>query len=110
MTRHPLVGEVRENSEKGFLRSASVNNEGTPSCEPAAWGWANQGRHLARNAIASTPPTHLGHGKRREERLRVRMERVFKDLAHRADLGELAEIYDGHSVGDVTDGGHVVGD
>ena len=38
------------------------------------------------------------------------MERVFKDLAHRADLGELAEIYDGHSVGDVTDGGHVVGD
>src|SRR2546427_9678288 len=101
MTRHPLVGEVQENSEKGFFRSASVNHEGTSSREPAAWGRANQGRHLARNAIAGTPPTHLRHGKRREERLRVRMERVFKDPAHRADLGELPAEHDGNSVDDV---------
>ena len=110
MTRHPLVGEVRDDSEKGFLRPASVNHEWTPTREPASRGRADQGWHLARNPIAGAPPTHLGYGKGCEERLRVWMERVFKDLLHRANLSELAEVHDGHSVGDVTDGGHVVGD
>src|SRR3989442_15551462 len=110
MTRHPLVGEVRENSEQGYLRSASVNHEGTPSREPASWGRAGQGRHLGRAAIAGASSTLLGHGKGCEECPRVRMERVFKDLAHRADLGELAEVHDGHPVGDVTNGCHVVSD
>src|SRR5439155_6330732 len=52
----------------------------------------------------------IGEGQGREQRLRVRVQRGVVERLAVGDLDDLAEVHDGHAVGDVAHDRKVVGD
>ena len=54
--------------------------------------------------------TWVGERDRRQERLRIRMGRPLVDIVLGADLDDLPEVHDRHSIRDVPDDGQVVRD
>ena len=66
-------------------------------------------RPARESRVCSAPPP-VGDRNRREQRQRVRVERVVVQVVGRRDLDDLAEVHHRDPVGDMPDDGQVVGD
>ena len=101
---------LRKLSKERVLDSASIDDEGTPRREPAADRRMDEGRDLAADPVARSAASRIRERKGRQKRLRIGVNGMLQDLSDGTDLGEQAEIHDGHTIRDVSDGGHVVRD
>src|SRR5207253_8823384 len=97
-------------SEEVVLDSASVGGEGTPRGEPAAKRRMDEGRNRAADSVARPAAPRIRERKGRQKRLRIGVNGMLQDLSGRTDVGEQTKVHDGHTVRDVSDGGHVVRD
>ena len=101
---------LRKLSKERVLDSASVDDEGTPGREPTADRRMDEGRNLAADPVARPAAPRIRERKGRQERLRIRVNGMLQDLSDGTDFGEQTKVHDGHTVRDVSDGGHVVRD
>lgn len=70
----------------------------------------DESRNLSPDPIPGLSSTHVDLGEGREQRLRVRMDRVFQDSTHGTDFGELPQIHHRYTVRHISDRCHVVRD
>ena len=63
---------------------------------------------LEDDALAGALDHGVGHGDGRQQRLRVRVTRMGEHVLGLAELDHLAEVHDGHAVGDVADDRQIV--
>ena len=101
---------LRKLSKERVLDSASVDDEGTPRREPAADRRMDEGRNLAADSVARPAAPRIRERKGCQKRLRIGVNGMLQNLSDRTDFGEQTKVHDGHTVRDVSDGGHVVRD
>ena len=101
---------LREFPKERILDSAAVDDEWTTRREPAADRWMDERRNLAANPVAGPATPRIRERKGRQERLRIGVNRMLQDLPDGTDFSEQTEVHDGHTVRNVSDGGHVVRD
>jgi hypothetical protein len=93
-----------------LLLAAARLGEGTARVEAAARRRREGARHVARQQHAHLAHAGIGPRDRRQQRLRIGMQRPRVEVALGGDLDQLAEIHHRHAVADVLHHGEVVGD
>ncbi len=101
---------LREFPKERILDSAAVDDEWTTRREPAADRWMDERRNLAADPVAGPTTPRIRERKGRQERLRIGVNGMLQDLSDGTNFGELTKVHDGHTVRDVSDGGHIVRD
>ena len=93
-------------------RGAVVLRLPTAGAEVAARRWIDRVGELAgeHDALPGALELRVGHRRRREQRLRVRVQRRSEELFGGRGLHDAAEVHHRHPVGEVTDDGEVVRD
>ncbi len=91
-------------------RAAERGAELAAGVEPAARRRPDRARDVALEDDALPALLGIGDGDRRQQRLRVRVERRLEHRDPVGHLGDAADVHDRHPVADVLDDAHVVGD
>src|SRR5262245_29437804 len=106
--RGPAGAEV---SERWIDASALLHCLRAARMEATAPGRLERARHLALDDRARALGLNfgIGHRDRRQQGLRIGVQRALVELVAASDLYDTAEIHDGDAVGDMADHGEVVG-
>src|SRR5215813_7854639 len=108
MTRNP-VSHHRLN-ELRFLDPATIECIGTACVKSATWRRLDGARHVASENDALAARSRIGYRHRREQCLRVRVQRIAEEFVFRSELDNAAEIHHRDPVADVLDDRQIVCD
>src|SRR5215472_8100282 len=108
MTRNPV--SYHRLNELRLLDTATIECIGTACVETATWRRLDGARHVARQNDALAARSRIGYRHRREQCLRVRVQRIAEEFVFRGELDNAAEIHHGDTIADVLDDRQIVRD
>ena len=106
MTCDPVIVSLVD--EKGLFLGAIGPRDWAPRVESATRWRICRTRHIALKNDSVPLSARLWNGNRRNQRLGIRMFRVFRDRPRFADFDELAEVHHADAVADVGDNAEIV--
>src|SRR5689334_16107219 len=110
----PIVEETGDLMHSAYLDElrrfdlASLHRVAATGVEGASRWWIDRTRHVALDQRGQTPRPGIGHRNRSQQRLRIRMTRVGKQLGLFCDLDDASEIHHRNAMTDMCDHREIV--